>query len=182
LNRALIVFSGPPCSWKSTLARLLSERTRLPHIDMDSTRARLIPESAHTRSDRRIAYRAMHFAAEILLHQGGGIILDAPYGHLEDRSDLAEVARKTGSLPYLVQCKVSLATALDRFGSRPRENRLDLTAERVARLVLSFPYYPGGLVVDTDREPLDHCLQRIEGYVGCGTPVDADAWSGRRGG
>lgn len=144
---------------------------------MDSTRARLIPESAHLRSDRRIAYRAMHFAAEILLEQGGGIILDAPYGHLEDRSDLAEVARKTGRLPYLVQCKVSLATALERFRTRPQENRLDLTAERVASLVLSFPYYPGGLVVDTDREPLDRCLQRVEGYAGCGTPVDADAWS-----
>ncbi len=59
---------------------------------MDATRQRILPGAPHTREDRKAAYRAMHFAAELLLDAGAGVVLDAPYGHREDREDLARIA------------------------------------------------------------------------------------------
>src|SRR3954447_6608285 len=84
----LIVFSGPPCSGKSTLAAEVARRLSLPHLSMDATRRRILPDAPHTRADRQAAYRAMHWAAELLLDAGASAVLDAPYGHAEDRADL----------------------------------------------------------------------------------------------
>jgi len=71
---------------------------------MDATRQRLLPGASHTRADRAVAYRAMLFAAELLLGVGAGAVLDAPYGHAEDRADLARVAAGQWKL---IECRVS---------------------------------------------------------------------------
>ena len=63
----LIVFAGPPCAGKSTLAAEVARRRDLPVLSMDATRRRILPAAAHTRADRQVAYRAMHLAAELLL-------------------------------------------------------------------------------------------------------------------
>ena len=39
-----------------------------------------MPDAAHTRADRAVAYRAMHLAAELLAGAGVSVILDAPAG------------------------------------------------------------------------------------------------------
>jgi len=85
----LIVFAGPACSGKSTLAAEVARRHGWPHLSMDATRQRLMPGAGHTRAHREVAYRAMLFAAELLLAAGASVILDAPYGHAEDRAELA---------------------------------------------------------------------------------------------
>ena len=84
----LVVFSGPPCSGKTTLAAELARRRGWEHLSMDRTRQRILP-GTHTEADRHVAYRAMHWAAELLARAGRNVILDAPYRHPEDRDDLA---------------------------------------------------------------------------------------------
>ncbi len=91
----LIVFAGPPCSGKSTLAAELARRRGLPHLSMDATRQRILP-GTHTAADRRAAYRAMHWATELLAHAGASVILDAPYRLPEDREELARLAAVAG--------------------------------------------------------------------------------------
>jgi predicted kinase len=160
----LIVFAGPACSGKSTLAVAVARRRGLPHLSMDATRQRLMPGASHTRADREIAYRAMLLAAELLLAAGAGAVLDAPYGHAEDRAELARVGAGKWKL---IECRVSPETAVARLRARgiPDASRPDLTEERVAQLNREYQYTGEGLVVDTDKVSVAECLARIESYL-----------------
>jgi predicted kinase len=156
----LIVFAGPPCSGKSTLAAELARRLGTPHLSMDATRQRILPGAAHTRADREVAYRAMHFAAELLLAAGASAILDAPYGHREDRE---EVARIGGGQLKRIECRVTPETAVRRFRERgPDAIRLDLTEELVAQMVRDYVYIGDGLTLDTEVLSKEECMARIE--------------------
>lgn len=131
---------------------------------MDATRQRLLPNAHHTREDRAVAYRGMLFAAEFLLNTGASVILDAPYGHQEDRADLERVA---GEQMKLIECRVSEIIAVERLRARgiPDPARPDLTEERVIRLNREFRYSGKGLLLDTDRLSFEECLVRIEDYL-----------------
>src|SRR5262249_31477860 len=135
----LIVFTGPPCSGKSTLAAAAARRLSIPHLSMDATRVRILPRAAHTRADRQVAYRTMHFAAELLIGARASVILDAPYGHIEDREDLARIC--AGVDLRRIECCVSPETAVLRFRARgPDPVRLDLTEDLVRQMVAEYPY------------------------------------------
>ena len=131
---------------------------------MDATRQRLMPEAKHTRADRRVAYRAMLFAAELLLDAGAGAVLDAPYGHAEDRADLDRVAHGRWKL---IECRVSEQAAIERLRLRgiPDPSRPDLTEERVVRLNREYRYTGEGLLLDTDKLGVAECLARIDQYL-----------------
>ncbi len=173
----LIVFAGPPCAGKTSLAAELAARRGLPHLQMDTTRSRILPGSAHTREDRAVAYRAMHFAAELLLSSGAGVILDAPYGHPEDRREVAQLAALTRAAAFLVECAVPPEIAVERFHLRgPDPVRRDLTAERVHQLASSFPYARLGLFLDTAALDAAACLRRVEAWLDTAQPTNLDCW------
>ena len=123
---------------------------------MDATRRRILPGAAHTRADRPVAYRAMHFAAELLLAAGASVILDAPYGH-------PKIAKNWRALhPAWIECRVSPETAVHRFRARgPDPIRLDLTEARVRRLVSEYQYRQTGLVLDTELLSIEECLALV---------------------
>jgi predicted kinase len=172
MSGRLIVFSGPACSGKTELAARLAADLRAPHLQMDATRARLMPDSAHTRADRRVAYRAMHFASELMLDHGGTVILDAQYGHPEDRNEVEQIVGRTQSELYLIECRVDPDLAARRFRERPANHPgLDLTEDLVIKMARTFPYSGRGLSIDTGTLPVHECERRIRQYLGSGTPV-----------
>jgi predicted kinase len=154
----LIVLAGPPCSGKTTIALELARRSDLPHLAMDAVRARILPNAPHNRADRQVAYRAMHLAAELLLRSRAVAILDAPYGHAEDREELAGIA---GPELRLIECRVSPETAVRRFRERgPDPIRLDLTEELVFTTARDYAYTLAALLLDTDSLSLEECCRR----------------------
>lgn len=158
-----VVFAGPPCSGKSTLAAEVARRRGIPHLSMDRTRQRILPHATHTRADREAAYRAMHLAAELLLGAGASIILDAPYGHPEDREEIGRIA--AGRL-RLIECRVSPEIAVRRFRARgPDPIRLDLTEELVERMVREYPYRCAGLTLETGELSEPECLAAIARFL-----------------
>ena len=130
---------------------------------MDATRQRILPGAAHTRADRQAAYRAMHFAAELLLRVGASVVLDAPYGHAEDRVELAAAA---GLALRLIECRVSPAVAVARLRQRgPDAERPDLTEAVVAEQAAAYRYTGAELELDTDTLTPAECLARAEAWL-----------------
>ena len=176
MSGRLIVFSGPACSGKTELGARLAAELRAPHLQMDATRARLMPDSAHTRADRRVAYRAMHFASELLLDRGATVILDAQYGHPEDREEVEQIGARTRSELYLVECRVDPEPAARRFRERPASHPgLDLTEELVIEMARTFPYSGRGLTIDTGELSIGECERRIRKYLDSGRQIVSQA-------
>jgi len=145
-------------------------------LEMDYFRQRLLPDAAHTRQDRMVAYRAMHLAAELLLARSIGVILNAGYSHACDRREVEQIAERTSTPLYLVEFQISPEAAIERSRRRRAQHPgLDLTDERVRTLVLEFPYFRGGLLVD-GQAPADETLARIQNYLCSGTPLAPGLW------
>jgi predicted kinase len=150
-----IVIAGPPCAGKSTVAAEAARRLGIPHLSMDATRQRILPGAPHTRADRQVAYRAMLMAAELLHGAGAGVILDAPYGHEEDRIALAWLS------PFWVECKVSPAEAVRRRRQRGFDpQRPDLTEDVVRRSAEEYRY-TAELVLDTEAMNVEECVAAV---------------------
>jgi predicted kinase len=163
--KRLVVISGPPCSGKSTLGEVLSRTESIPHFEMDQIRVRLMPEGPHTRATRRIAYRAMHMLAEALLRQDQSVIVNACYGHREDREEIEAIARATGARLYLIECHVTAETAIARAADRSgRHPGTDLTPVRIRDLVENFPFSGTGLTVDSETDA-GLCSCEVKRYV-----------------
>ncbi len=162
----LIVFSGPPCSGKSTVGRLLAARHSLEHFEMDWFRVRLLPDSLHTRADRAVAYRAMHVCAELLLKRGETVIVNAGYSHDPERAEARSIAAALGAARYWVEFTVPAEVAVARNEARRSSHPgLDLTPEHVRELVDSFPYTRQGLTIDSLLSEAG-CAAAIERYAG----------------
>jgi predicted kinase len=167
--KRLVVFAGPPCSGKSTAGRLL----RYPHLEMDAVRARLMPDSAHTRADRAIAYRAMLWMAELLLAREPVVIVNGGFGRAEDRTLCLEAALRTAAELRFVEFHVPLAVALERNRSRRGHHPgLDLDDARVTDLVQNYPWTGTGLTVDGTKDP-KVIASGIRWYIEEGLPLSS---------
>ncbi|MGA1998149.1 MAG: ATP-binding protein [Bryobacteraceae bacterium] len=161
----LIVFTGPPCSGKSTLAAELARRHGWEHLSMDATRQRILP-GTHTEADRHAAYRAMHFAAELLARAGRSVILDAPYRQLGDRDDLARAVAAGGARLKWIECHVAPETASARQRIRGYDaERADLNEPEVAERAHQHPYTGQGLLLETGEFSPEDCLRQVEDYL-----------------
>ncbi len=125
---ALIV-SGPAASGKSTLAGELAERSGLTVLASDQLRKRLagIEPAERARPEHYSAnftqatYAALGETARARLAQGEGVILDATCRTAEQRSVLLGAIEGVAERVLLVQCRVSLATAMRRARERMSE-------------------------------------------------------------
>ena len=113
-----------------------------------------------------MAYRAMNLAAECVIRSGGSIILDAPYGHAEDREDLRSLVEPAQARVYLVEFRVSAETAVRRLRARgPDPDRPDLTELSVTQAAREYSYTGMGLVLNSDVLSPAEAAERISGWV-----------------
>jgi predicted kinase len=173
----ILVFSGPPCSGKSEIANRLEASRGWLHLEMDAIRERLLPDSSHCRTDRKIAYRAMHLVAETMAARGHAVIVNAGYSHSEDRQAVAQAAARAGVPLVLIELTVTPETAIARSKRRRASHPgLDLSDNRVAELVKTFPLTRCGLVVDGEL-PIATMLSQVETYLQHPHPLSIPAWS-----
>ncbi len=162
----IVLFSGPACSRKSTLARDLSRRTGWPHLEMDAARVALLPDAPHTRSDREIALRAMLWTSRMLIECGHSVILDAQYRRSEDRRGVYRLGFDLGVPVRLIEASVSPDQAARWFLERgPDPVRRDLTEQIVRQGAADFPFSRDGLFLRTGQLSPEQCLRQIEVYL-----------------
>ena len=115
----LVILCGPPCTGKSAIGTDLQNQFGFIHLEVDSIRQRILPNSDQNIEDRDTAYRAMHLMTEHLLREGASVVVDATYNRELHRKELAAVVKALETSAALIQCKAPLDVVLARFGSRP---------------------------------------------------------------
>ena len=137
---SLIVMAGGVASGKSTVARALAERLRLPRIEADAVRESLIEaglgaagppgqasleheagwlQSFEAGFEDRV-YSELMQRAESAMAEGRGVILDACFPSRWWRGVARGLARRHG-LPFLlVECRISPETRRRRLAERDR--------------------------------------------------------------
>ena len=132
---------------------------------MDATRQRILP-GTHTEADRHAAYRAMHFAAELLARAGHCVILDAPYRQGEDRGDLARAVAASAARLKWIECHLAPEMAAARQKARGFDpERADLDEEVVPERARRHAYTGQGLTLETGELSPGECLRRVEDYI-----------------
>ena len=179
-GKTVVVFTGPPLSGKSTLAKAFASRNRIAYLSMDEIRVRIFPDSDNRRDHRQEAYRQMHARAEQLLATNNPIVLDATYAPHEQRRALRQVAQSTVATGYVFECFVDPKTATARFCDRPNGHPAsDLTVRSVLDLAIDYPFSgqvgeantSGTIVVDAKTLTSD-----IETLLTCCGPTNLDTW------
>jgi predicted kinase len=166
-----IVVAGPPCSGKSFVARRIANQFHAAHLEMDRFRERLLPLSDQRVEDRDLAYRAMHWTAELMAPFCSSIVMDATYTAQTCRTDLMEVIERVHGSVFVIECHTGVEQAIERFLRRDPHPARDLTPSRVARLAAAYPYFADAFGIgagEAGGDEVSHAIQYVHGE-----PLDA---------
>lgn len=169
----LVVVTGPPAAGKTTIARAIAARLRLPLIAKDTIKEALFDGLGAGDLDwsQRLGpptFGVMLALAEESLAAGAGLVLEANFVRG------GETARRVAALParfVQVHCSAPLAVLLERYASRVRHpGHVDSERiEAIRELVEAGSYEPLALPGETLR-------------VDTTVPVDVEALAAQTGG
>jgi predicted kinase len=177
----VLVLSGPPCSGKSTVGRLLAGGSlagrRTTYVEVDALFSLLLPTSDRSRADRMLAYDAAHHLALMLLERESTVILECTYARSEQRLSLVEMLRNAPDAPLrVVEFCCTADQAVERF--RHRREGTDLDEEAVRERVEAFPYSEQAFRLSDSAASPDELARMIEEWLPAQPlPVDQVAWA-----
>jgi len=143
---ALVVVCGRSGTGKSTIARALRERTGFAVINSDRVRKKIagLAPDVHARAaygEGIYSARSTHATYETMLHEaesaltaGRGAILDATYRDRAERRSVLELARRSGTILLLVECRADKDEVLRRLSER--ESRKSEVSDATAEIYL----------------------------------------------
>ena len=133
LQPFLIMICGSTGSGKSTLARELSERTSMAVINSDVIRKAIAGQSGrqsfaygegiYSATMTEKTYKKMARAAEQLIAQGKGAILDASFVRRAQRENFVRLAGKHKIPLLLIHCSASERTTQERLARRQAQGQ-----------------------------------------------------------
>ncbi|MDX6372676.1 MAG: hypothetical protein QOD98_1664 [Nocardioidaceae bacterium] len=171
----VLVLSGPPCSGKSSVGRLLAADGCL--VEVDALFSMLLPDSDRNRDDRMLAYEAAHLFARVLLEHGRSVVLECTYARLEQRRSLVEALADLPDVPlWVVELFVSPDDAVTRF--RQRDQATDLDEASLRERAAEFPYSELPLRLTSSSAPPDQLARQISEWLRQRPPaVDRYEWA-----
>jgi hypothetical protein len=173
----LVVVGGAPGSGKSTLAGGVADRLGYVTINSDRVRkelAGLDPEESaadafgaglYTPEWSRRTYDEMLRRARLLLGMGESVVLDATWGHDEQRAQAVELADDVSAELVVFECVLSAEETDRRISARVGVS--DADADIADRLRAEMTPWPGGHRIDTMGEPAE-CVERVCAALGVG--------------
>lgn len=168
-GNGVLVLSGPPCSGKSSVGRLLATDPPSIHIEVDSLFSLLLPDSDRSREDRMLAYDAAHLLARMCLDRGRTVVLECTYARREQRSSLLAALADVPEAPVrVVELFVSPDDAVQRF--RQRRQATDLDEALVRERATAFPYFDQALRLTSSAAPPDVLARDVSEWLGQDPP------------
>ncbi len=176
----VLVLSGPPCSGKSSVGRILSSGAYSSHdrihIEVDALFSLLLPRSDRSRGDRMLAYDAAHVLARMLLERHKTVVLECTYARREQRASLLDALTGVPAPLWVVEILVAPDDAVARHRQRQQETDLD---ERLVREhAQAFPYYAPALRLTASEGGPDDLARQIADWLRDEPrPVDREKWA-----
>jgi predicted kinase len=181
MSHGILLLSGPPCSGKSAVGRVLAAETPPSqpgkiHIEVDALFALLLPNSDRSREDRMLAYDAAHLLARLCLQRDAAVALECTYARQEQRSSLLKALADLPAPLRVVEFFVTPDEAVRRF--RQRRQATDLDESQVRERTASFPYFDQALrLASSAASPAEHARRVTEWLAAKPRPVDQDSWA-----
>jgi predicted kinase len=179
VSPGVLVLSGPPCSGKSSIGRLLTAEPPLPdlvHVEVDALFDLLLPGSDRNRHDRQLAYDAAHAVTRPALARGRCVLLECTYARRDQRRSLVAALADQPAVPlWVVEVQVPPEEAVHRF--RRRKQETDLDDELVRERAAAFPYSDQALrLTSSAATPADHARALRAWLAGRPAPVQSARW------
>lgn len=156
----LYLLIGYPGAGKSTVGRIISERTGAVHVVADYERHKMFPDPQHTEDESLELYNSLNDKTDQLLSEGKSVVFDTNFNFKHDRDHLREIAERRGADTLVIWVQVDKHLAQERaVGTHETRNGYTtvMTQERFDKIVSKL------------EPPFDEKYIKIDG-----TNIDAD--------
>jgi predicted kinase len=93
----LYLFIGAPGAGKTSVAKLIAERTGAVHLWADAERHKMFGEPTHSVEESIQLYEYLNHRTAELLAQGRSVVFDTNFNFYDDRQKLREIANRRGA-------------------------------------------------------------------------------------
>jgi len=105
---------GYPGAGKTTIAKLISEKTGAVHLWADDERHKMFGHPSHSEEESLELYDRLNQVVDKLLAEGKNVVFDTNFNHYHDREMLRELAAKHGANTKLIWLTTPAPVARDR--------------------------------------------------------------------
>jgi predicted kinase len=98
----LFLFIGYPGAGKTTIAKIIADKTGAKHIWADVERHKLFNDPDHSVQESHELYERLNAATDYLLNQNKSVVFDTNFNYFADREKLREIAKKHDALTVLI--------------------------------------------------------------------------------
>lgn len=110
----LYIFIGYPGAGKTTVAKIISQKTGAVHLMADQERHKMFGKPTHSAAESHQLYNALNDLAADLLSQGRSVVFDTNFNFRADRDKLCSIAESNGADMRIIWVTVDIDTAKKR--------------------------------------------------------------------
>jgi predicted kinase len=116
----LILLYGFPGSGKTYFARQMCEHVQAAHVHGDRIRTELFEKPRYDREENEVISHLMDYMTGEFLNAGMSVVYDTNALRLNQRRQLRDLARKSGTQTVLIWQQIDLESAFQRASKRDR--------------------------------------------------------------